>query len=140
MFDRGSARGARGAGRPPHRSTTRPRPPWKKATPDPPARGSCAGENCVRGHDPPAARTALHTFPARFDRAIADKALKGMSGLDFARAVRASGARPPVILSAAVGDELEAEDLTSAGVADVVRRPWRSGSLAATLTRNLSAG
>ena len=90
--------------------------------------------------DPRSALTALHTFPGRFDLAIADKALKGMSGLDFARAVRASGARPPVILSAAVGDDLEAEDLTSAGVADVVRRPWRSGSLAATLTRNLSAG
>ncbi len=90
--------------------------------------------------DPRSALTALHTFPGRFDLAIADKALKGMSGLDFARAVRASGSRPPVILSAAVGDDLEAEDLTSAGVADVVRRPWRSGSLAATLARNLKAG
>ncbi len=90
--------------------------------------------------DPSSALTALRTFPGRFDLAIADKALQGMSGLDFARAVRASGAQPPVILSASAGDEIEAEDLTSAGVADIVRRPWRSGSLAATLARNLKAG
>ena len=90
--------------------------------------------------DPTSALTALRTFPGRFDLAIVDKALQGMSGLDFARAVRASGPRPPVILSTSAADEIEAEDLTSAGVADVVRRPWRSGSLAATLTRNLKAG
>ena len=90
--------------------------------------------------DPNSALTALRTFPDRFDLAIADKALRGMSGFDFAKAVRASGSRSPVILSASAGDEIEAEDLRSAGVADVVRRPWRSGSLAATLTRNLKAG
>ncbi len=89
--------------------------------------------------DPKSALSAFAASPRRFDLAIADKVLNGMDGLDFARTLRGRSAGVPVILSVPVGDTIEAERLRAAGVADILRRPWRSGSVVATLTRNLKA-
>ena len=86
--------------------------------------------------DPKAALSALRVSPERFDLVLADKSLRETSGLDFARSVHRAWSDVPIILCLSATDLIEAEQLTSAGVADVVRRPWQSGSLVATLVRN----
>ncbi len=87
--------------------------------------------------DPDAALSALRTSADRFDLVITDHVLQRTTGLEFAKVIREAGLRLPVILCLSARHRIEAEQLTAAGVADIVRRPWRSGALLAMLSRNL---
>jgi PAS domain S-box-containing protein len=87
------------------------------------------------------ARAALDAFRTgrQFDAVITDHSMPAMTGLDFARAVRASGLNVPVLLCTAFGDALGARDIEHAGVRAVLHKPIDATALLAELQTALSA-
>jgi len=72
------------------------------------------------------------------DLVIADVRLPGMTGLAFARALRRSGARVPVILVSAYGEPASATVLRRAGVVACFTKPFRMDLLRAAVRRALA--
>jgi signal transduction histidine kinase len=88
--------------------------------------------------DPDEAMAVLRKDPGRFDLLIVEAHLTDRSGVAFAhRAARF--ANRPIVLSLSATDSVQPEVLSAIPVVDVVRRPWRSNTLALTLQRHLAA-
>ena len=75
----------------------------------------------------------------RFDAVITDQAMPRMTGIQLARALRASQIDVPVILYTGYGEGLAQADLQAAGVRAVLRKPVDPVALEAALARALAA-
>jgi PAS domain S-box-containing protein len=75
----------------------------------------------------------------RFDVVITDQAMPRMTGIQLARALRASQIDVPVILYTGYGEGLAQADLQAAGVRAVLRKPVDPVALEAALARALAA-
>jgi CheY-like chemotaxis protein len=88
------------------------------------------------------ASEALAAFcrdPAQFDLVISDYNMPGMSGLDFARAVKARSKQTPVaITSGHIHDSLRAS-APAAGVSELIYKPDTVEELFAAVDRLASA-
>ncbi|KAA0122337.1 two-component system VirA-like sensor kinase [Methylobacterium sp. P1-11] len=86
--------------------------------------------------DPDTALAVLRREPGRFDLLLIDHPLPNLSGIAVAQqAARISEC--PIVLSLSATDSVQPEILAAVPVADVIRRPWRSNTLALTLRRPL---
>lgn len=89
---------------------------------------------------PEPALAAFRADPARFDAALLDQRMPGMSGTELARALRAVRGDLPVILSTGFhGGELS-EQAQRAGVMEILAKPYAAGELGAALARVTSRG
>jgi len=61
----------------------------------------------------------------RFDVVLTDLSMPGMSGLAVAREIRKSHPNIPIILVTGWGRNLEPDDIASAGITDVLYKPFR---------------
>ncbi len=89
--------------------------------------------------DPSEALSAFCRDPAQFDLVISDYNMPGMSGLDFARAVKARSVHTPVaITSGHLHDSLRA-DAPAAGVNELIYKPDTVEDLFAAVDRLATA-
>ncbi|HEX6138720.1 MAG TPA: PAS domain S-box protein [Casimicrobiaceae bacterium] len=81
------------------------------------------------------ARTALEAIARgeALDLVISDQTMPGMTGIELARAVRASRASLPVVLYTGYGEGVTAADLRHAGVTTLLRKPIETPALVAVL-------
>jgi PAS domain S-box-containing protein len=85
------------------------------------------------------ARAALDAIAggAAFNLVITDQTMPGMTGINFARAVRAMDAALPIVLYTGYDEGLTAANVERAGVAALVRKPIEPSLLLAVLERHL---
>jgi CheY-like chemotaxis protein len=81
---------------------------------------------------------ALKTDPAAFDLVITDLTMPGMTGVDFAREIRAIRPDIPIILSSGYADEVSEETLQSLGILEVLPKPFQMQALGAAVGRAMS--
>jgi CheY-like chemotaxis protein len=89
----------------------------------------------------PQAQAALELLSgpgASFDAVITDQAMPRMTGIQLARALRASHSDVPVILYTGYGEGLAQADLQAAGVRAVLRKPVDPVDLETALARLLA--
>jgi signal transduction histidine kinase len=83
------------------------------------------------------ARAALRTDPGRFDAAILGQMTPLAAALELAKGLHQITPDLPILLATASADEIDAEVLMSAGIAEIVRRPLMSFEIAGALSRSL---
>ena len=86
------------------------------------------------------ARSALDALRAgrAFDVIVSDHSMPVMTGLDFARAVRALGSSVPILLYTGFGEAIGASEIGNAGVRAVLRKPIDPSALLRALQAALS--
>ncbi len=89
---------------------------------------------------PEAALAAAQNGPGRFDAAIVEVALPNASGLDLALELRKSLPGRAIILSSNSPEALPSDALAAARIVDILRRPWRSSTVASVLARSIRGG
>jgi signal transduction histidine kinase/ActR/RegA family two-component response regulator len=89
---------------------------------------------------PERALDAFRADPARFDVALLDQRMPGMSGTELAGALRAVRADLPVILSTGFRADGLSEQARRAGVAEIIAKPYAAGDLGAALARVTGRG
>jgi PAS domain S-box-containing protein len=85
------------------------------------------------------ARAALDaiTGGAAFDLVISDQTMPGMTGIEFARAVRAVRAALPIVLYTGYDEGLTPANVEQAGISALVRKPIEPSFLLAVLEKHL---
>jgi len=97
------------------------------------------------GYEPLAflnAATALAAFeaaPQRVDAVITDEVMPGVSGTEFARALRRHRADMPIVLVSGYIGPMMTERAVAAGVNEILKKPVQSRALAAALARVLQS-
>jgi CheY-like chemotaxis protein len=86
---------------------------------------------------PETALELVGAAPARFDVVITDQSMPRMTGLALARRLKRLNAELPVILYTGFGDGLAGDDVDTAGLCAVMRKPVDPGQLSQTLARCL---
>jgi CheY-like chemotaxis protein len=82
---------------------------------------------------------ALKANPTEFDLVITDLTMPGMTGVDFARGIRAIRPDIPIILSSGYADEVPEETLKTLGIVEVLPKPFQMQALGAAVARAGSA-
>jgi signal transduction histidine kinase/ActR/RegA family two-component response regulator len=85
------------------------------------------------------ALTACRANPKRFDALLVGRLASARSALDLAAAVHEIVPDVPILLATASADQIGADPLVAAGIAEVVHRPLVSDELASALARCLTA-
>jgi DNA-binding response OmpR family regulator len=96
------------------------------------------GYEPVAFSNPETALAAARAAPDRFDALIVEQTLPNASGLEFVAELRRAAPGRPIILSSNSPEDIQSDTLVAARIADVLRRPWRSGAVAAALERCLN--
>jgi signal transduction histidine kinase/CheY-like chemotaxis protein len=89
---------------------------------------------------PDRALEAFRADPARFDAALLDQRMPGMTGTELAGALRAVRADLPVILSTGFHADDLSDRARRAGVAEIIAKPYAAGELGAALARVTERG
>ncbi|MFA5264791.1 MAG: transporter substrate-binding domain-containing protein [Opitutaceae bacterium] len=76
--------------------------------------------------------------PDRFDAIVMDLNLPGMSGLEFARLVRASAYRGPILVVSGRVSEEDQKELNLLGVTEVLQKPFTGDEVRSALARALA--
>jgi PAS domain S-box-containing protein len=92
---------------------------------------------CV--HRPEAALELVRAEPERFDIVITDQSMPRLTGLELARRIKTLRADLPVVLYTGHSDGMTGDDVDTAGVAFVMRKPVDPARLSQVLTRCLAA-
>jgi signal transduction histidine kinase/CheY-like chemotaxis protein len=87
--------------------------------------------------DSRAALSAFRADPHRFDLALLDEVMPGMTGSELAAALRENRRDMPIILMTGYRSELSARRLGEIGIAEVLAKPLRSAALAEALARHM---
>jgi signal transduction histidine kinase/CheY-like chemotaxis protein len=88
--------------------------------------------------NPLEALAAFERDPSGFEAVVTDNRMAVMSGLAFARSVRARRGNVPLLLATGVLDSDELEPFRALSGTDVLRKPYTLAQLAEVLTRLLS--
>jgi CheY-like chemotaxis protein len=86
----------------------------------------------------PAALAAVQANPDRFDLVVTDEVMPGMSGTEFAIALREVRHDLPIILVTGYAGHIKSQQLQAAGIREVLKKPLRSAALALCLARHLA--
>jgi CheY-like chemotaxis protein len=89
---------------------------------------------------PDRALEAFRAEPARFDVALLDERMPGMTGTELAASLRRLRADLPVIITTGFRSHDLGERARQAGVTEVVLKPYSASELAGALARVTSPG
>ena len=87
-----------------------------------------------------AALSAFRAGPDRFDLVLTDEVMPGMTGTELARAIHEIRPGVPIVLMTGYAGALEAADIRTAGVREVIRKPLLSGAIARCVARHVLNG
>jgi CheY-like chemotaxis protein len=88
----------------------------------------------------PRALAAFRADPTRFDLALTDEVMPGMTGTALAAELRQLRPELPVVLMTGHGGPVRGDRLRASGIREVLRKPLASRTIAESLARHLRPG
>jgi PAS domain S-box-containing protein len=96
------------------------------------------GYEVVAHVDPGSALRAFRAAPDGFDGVVTDQGMPELTGLRLAREIAECRPGTPVLLCTGYSESVSDESLGSAGIAELVMKPYTAGELSRSLSRALS--
>jgi signal transduction histidine kinase/ActR/RegA family two-component response regulator len=87
--------------------------------------------------------TALEAFradPKRFDLALTDEVMPGMTGSELAQALHQLRPELPIVLMTGYAGPVEVDHVHAAGISEVIKKPLLTGAISQCLARHLNGG